>query len=167
MINLRLVELEKLPYLCCQRLEMIKDKLCFQVPCWAGNRPRRHVVGWQTSPPLRISRSDHYYHCFKIGSNFLASVPRRGFFELIIQRARQGLFELSRRPSRDLDSPRALLPELQRNKNTVRCAVSILRFRLFIGINKTFPCLVKQVKLRLTTTSKRPKTIANERCLLG
>ena len=34
----------------------------------------------------------------------------------------EGLFELTRRPSRALDSPRALLPELQRNKDTVRCA---------------------------------------------
>ena len=33
----------------------------------------------------------------------------------------EGLFELTRRPSRALDSP-ALLPELQRNKDTVRCA---------------------------------------------
>ena len=29
---------------------------------------------------------------------------------------------LTRRPSRALDSPRALLPELQRNKDAVRCA---------------------------------------------
>ena len=34
----------------------------------------------------------------------------------------QGLFELTRRPSQALDSPRALLPELQRYKETVRCA---------------------------------------------
>ena len=34
----------------------------------------------------------------------------------------EGLFELTRRPSRALDSPRALLPELQRYKDTVRCA---------------------------------------------
>ena len=32
------------------------------------------------------------------------------------------LFQLTRRPSRALDSPRALLPELQRYKDTVRCA---------------------------------------------
>ena len=32
------------------------------------------------------------------------------------------LFELTRRPSWALDSPRALLPELQRNKDAVRCA---------------------------------------------
>ena len=34
----------------------------------------------------------------------------------------EGLFELTRRPSRALDSPRALLLELQRYKDTVRCA---------------------------------------------
>ena len=33
----------------------------------------------------------------------------------------EGLFELTRRPSRALDSPRALLLELQRYKDTVRC----------------------------------------------
>ena len=33
----------------------------------------------------------------------------------------EGLFELTRRPSRALDWPRALLPELQRYKDTVRC----------------------------------------------
>ena len=36
-------------------------------------------------------------------------------------RTLEGLFELTRRPSQALDSPRALLPELQRNKDTVRC----------------------------------------------
>ena len=34
----------------------------------------------------------------------------------------EGLFELTRRPSRALDSPHALLPELQRYKDTIRCA---------------------------------------------
>ena len=33
----------------------------------------------------------------------------------------KGFFELTRRSSRALDSPRALLPELQRSKDTVRC----------------------------------------------
>ena len=33
-----------------------------------------------------------------------------------------GLFELTRRPSRALDLPRALLPELKRYKDMVRCA---------------------------------------------
>ena len=37
-------------------------------------------------------------------------------------RTLKGLFELKRRPSRSLASPRALLPELQRYKDTVRCA---------------------------------------------
>ena len=37
-------------------------------------------------------------------------------------RTLEGLFELTRRPSRALDLPCALLPELQRNKDTVRCA---------------------------------------------
>ena len=35
----------------------------------------------------------------------------------------EGLFELTRRPSWALDLPRALLSELQRYKDTVRCAV--------------------------------------------
>ena len=34
----------------------------------------------------------------------------------------KGFFELTRRPSQALDSPRALLPELQRYKDTARCA---------------------------------------------
>ena len=34
----------------------------------------------------------------------------------------EGLFELTRRPSRSLHSPRALLPELQRYKDTISCA---------------------------------------------
>ena len=33
-----------------------------------------------------------------------------------------GFFELTPRPSQALDSPRALLPELQRYNDTVRCA---------------------------------------------
>ena len=36
-------------------------------------------------------------------------------------RTLEGLFELTRLPSRALNSPRALLPELQRYKDTVRC----------------------------------------------
>ena len=39
-----------------------------------------------------------------------------------LSRTLEGLFELTRRPSWALDSPRALLPELQRYKDTVRCA---------------------------------------------
>ena len=37
-------------------------------------------------------------------------------------RTLEGLFELTQRPSQALDSPRVLLPELQRYKDTVRCA---------------------------------------------
>ena len=37
-------------------------------------------------------------------------------------RTLEELFELTRRPSRALDSSCALLPELQRYKDTVRCA---------------------------------------------
>ena len=37
-------------------------------------------------------------------------------------RTLEGLFELTQRPSRALDSPRALLAELQRINDTVRCA---------------------------------------------
>ena len=33
----------------------------------------------------------------------------------------EGLFELTQYPSRALDSTRALLPEIQRNKDAVRC----------------------------------------------
>ena len=36
-------------------------------------------------------------------------------------RTLEGLFEMTRRPSRAFDSPFALLPELQRYKDTVRC----------------------------------------------
>ena len=36
-------------------------------------------------------------------------------------RTLEGLFELTQRPSQALDSPRSLLPELQRYKDTVRC----------------------------------------------
>ena len=39
-------------------------------------------------------------------------------------RTLEGLFELTRRPSRALGLPRALLPELQRDKDTVRCFVA-------------------------------------------
>ena len=34
----------------------------------------------------------------------------------------EGLFELTRRPSWAFDSPRPLLPELQRYKDSARCA---------------------------------------------
>ena len=38
-------------------------------------------------------------------------------------RTLKGLFELTRHHSQALDSPRALFPELQRYKDTVRCGV--------------------------------------------
>ena len=47
---------------------------------------------------------------------FLPATP------LSLSQTLEGLFELTQRPSRALDSPRALLPELQRYKDTVRCA---------------------------------------------
>ena len=34
----------------------------------------------------------------------------------------EGLFERTQHPSRAIDLPRALLPEIQRYKDTVRCA---------------------------------------------
>ena len=46
--------------------------------------------------------------------------PHRG--NTILFRYSQQLFELTRRPSWALDSPRAVLPELQRCKDIVRCA---------------------------------------------
>ena len=47
---------------------------------------------------------------------FLAATPSSP------SRTLEGLFELTRRPSLALDSPRALLPEIQRYKDTDRCA---------------------------------------------
>ena len=47
---------------------------------------------------------------------FLAATPSS------LSKTLEGLFELTRRPSRALGLPRALLPELQRYKDTVRCA---------------------------------------------
>ena len=51
---------------------------------------------------------------------FLPFLPATPSFP---SRSLEGLFELTRRPSRALDSPGALLPELQRYKDTVRSAV--------------------------------------------
>ena len=39
-----------------------------------------------------------------------------------LSRTLEGLFGLPLRPSRALDSPHVLLPDLQRDKETVRCA---------------------------------------------
>ena len=55
----------------------------------------------------------HGKHCFL---PFLPATPTSP------SRTLEGLFELTRRPSRALDSLRALLPELQRYKDTFRCA---------------------------------------------
>ena len=41
---------------------------------------------------------------------------------LSVSRTLEGLFELTLRPSTALNSPRALLPELQRYKDTIRYA---------------------------------------------
>ena len=49
-------------------------------------------------------------------SSVLSAIPSSPSWTL------EGLFELTRRPSRALDSPRALLPELQRYKETFRGA---------------------------------------------
>ena len=59
--------------------------------------------------------------------------PHRGTFSLPFlpatpsspSRTIEGFFDLTRRTSRALDSLRALLPELQRNKDTVRCATIV------------------------------------------
>ena len=49
------------------------------------------------------------------GNNILRITPSSP------SRTLKGLFELTRRHSQALDSPRALFPELQRYKDTVRC----------------------------------------------
>ena len=46
-------------------------------------------------------------------------------------RTLEGLFELTQRPSRALDLPRALPPELQRYKDTVRCDCVFVENALF------------------------------------
>ena len=48
---------------------------------------------------------------------FLPSTPSS------LSRTLEGLFKLTQRPSQALSSPRALLPELQRYKDTIRCVV--------------------------------------------
>ena len=64
-----------------------------------------------------------------LGGQISDPLSRRGFSLPFLpatpssqSRTLEGLFELTRRPSLALDSPRALLPELQRYKDTVRCA---------------------------------------------
>ena len=58
---------------------------------------------------INDSLGKHYYR------PFLLATP------LSPSRTPEGLFELTQCPSRSLNSPHALLPELQRNKDTVRC----------------------------------------------
>ena len=62
---------------------------------------------WQINDPLS---GQHY------SLQFLPATP------LSLSGTLAGLFELKRCPSRALDLPRVLLPELLRNKDTVRCA---------------------------------------------
>ena len=59
-------------------------------------------------------------------------------------RTLEGLFELTRRPSQALDSPRALLPELQRYKDAVRCAV--------LGAEVSGHCQKQTLNVRLLKT---------------
>ena len=65
-----------------------------------------HLLGGQINDP---SSGKHY------SLPFLPATPSS------LSQTLEGLFELTRRPSRALDSP-ALLPELQRYKDTVRFA---------------------------------------------
>ena len=109
----------------------IIDNACLQWVQWRGR-------GGHRTQPWHCSRSGHYlnFFCFlfckkiidlpwgqindpSLGKHysllFLLAIPSSPSWTL------EGLFELTRRPSRALDSPRALLPELQRYKDTVRC----------------------------------------------
>ena len=54
-----------------------------------------------------------------LGNTFLF----RSYQQLPPSPTLKGLFELTQRPSMALDLPRALLPELQKNKVIIRCAV--------------------------------------------
>ena len=65
------------------------------------------LPGWQINDPS-LGR---IYYCLP----FLPATPSSQ------SRTLEGLFELTRRPLGALDSPRALLPELQRYKDTGRC----------------------------------------------
>ena len=55
----------------------------------------------------------------RLGNTFLF----RSYQQLPPSPTLKGLFELTQRPSMALDLPRALLPELQKNKVIIRCAV--------------------------------------------
>ena len=65
---------------------------------------------------LLVKNHDHPSSGMHYSLLFLPATPSSP------SRTLKGLFELTRRPSWALDSPRALLPELQRYKDTVRCA---------------------------------------------
>ena len=68
-------------------------------------------------------------------------------------RTLEGLFELTRRPSRALDSPRALLPELQRYKDTVRCAALSAEVPGRVQQQLTQTLIVRLWKMHLFTTN--------------
>ena len=57
------------------------------------------------------------------------------------------LFDLTQRPSRALDSPRALLPKLYRNKGTVRCAVLGAKVPRHHQIQVTQTLIVRLLKM--------------------
>ena len=83
--------------------------------------PLTHFLACSVSFLLKIGQINdplmgkHYI----FSSVFLQQLPH------LCLKTLEGFFELTRRPSRALDSPRALLPELQRNKDTVRCAALV------------------------------------------
>ena len=68
------------------------------------------LIGGQITDP---SPGKHYSLRFLPATLSSPSLETREF---------EGLFELTRRPSRALDSPHVLVPELKRSKDTVRCA---------------------------------------------
>ena len=83
---------------------------CAQGGCKPSNRWARKVVKKTKCAPK----------CLKTGNHF--SLPVLQATPSSSSRTLEGLFELTRRPSRALDSPHALLPELQRYKDTDRCS---------------------------------------------
>ena len=77
-----------------------------------------------------LNKSNHFeeeetglastYFCFLTGINFsLSFLPAT---PSSLSPTHKGLFQLTRHPSRAIDSHGVLLPELQRKKNTARCA---------------------------------------------
>ena len=55
-------------------------------------------------------------------TNLRSGLATNSIFSVSFFVPSKGFLELTRRPSLALDSPRASLPELQRYKDTVRCA---------------------------------------------